>query len=259
MNYKGYIIFTLLVLCVHASSLNAQSQTNNFIAHSHNDYEQPIPLHTALSHGFSSLEVDIWIHEGQLVVCHDKEELSTAPSLLESYLEPLIASLNKIDRRLYLLVDIKDPDYQTCIDLLKQELSPYKEYLINRQNKKGQLQILLSGDLPISRAFIDSLADYLFLDGRVAHIDEKILSETIPWISINFRDVCKWYGKQRPTKNELNQIINFIEKVHAQNMKVRFWNIPSTTLAWHTLIAIGVDIINVDDLEGFHKATSFIK
>ena len=40
-------------------------------AHAHNDYEHPRPLLDALDHGFTSVEADVWLVDGELLVAHD--------------------------------------------------------------------------------------------------------------------------------------------------------------------------------------------
>src|SRR5688500_17684262 len=46
-------------------------------AHAHNDYEHERPLYDALDHGFKSVEADIWLIDGELVVSHDDPRLPT--------------------------------------------------------------------------------------------------------------------------------------------------------------------------------------
>ena len=40
-------------------------------AHAHNDYEHTRPLQDALDHGFTSVEADVWLVDGELRVVHD--------------------------------------------------------------------------------------------------------------------------------------------------------------------------------------------
>src|SRR4051812_2888640 len=39
-------------------------------AHAHNDYEHRRPLFDALARGFSSVEADVWLSRGKLLVAH---------------------------------------------------------------------------------------------------------------------------------------------------------------------------------------------
>jgi hypothetical protein len=43
-------------------------------AHAHNDYERDEPLSDALAQGFSSVEADVWLVDGKLLVAHDLEQ-----------------------------------------------------------------------------------------------------------------------------------------------------------------------------------------
>src|SRR5437868_14769766 len=58
-------------------------------AHAHNDYEHARPLFDALDHGFCSVEADIWLVDGQLLIGHDRKDLKPGRTLESLYLDPL--------------------------------------------------------------------------------------------------------------------------------------------------------------------------
>src|SRR5918996_24410 len=58
-------------------------------AHAHNDYEHERPLLDALDHGFTSVEADIYLVDGELRVGHDPEDLRPGRTLQSLYLDPL--------------------------------------------------------------------------------------------------------------------------------------------------------------------------
>ena len=60
-------------------------------AHAHNDYEHDRPLFDALEHGFTSVEADVWLVDGELLVAHDREYVQPGVTLesLYLYLDPL--------------------------------------------------------------------------------------------------------------------------------------------------------------------------
>ena len=71
-------VCSLVALSLLSSPVHAQvpdkptvSVTPLANAHSHNDYEHDRPLLDALDHGFKSIEADIFLFEGQLLVTHD--------------------------------------------------------------------------------------------------------------------------------------------------------------------------------------------
>ena len=58
-------------------------------AHAHNDYEHDRPLFDALEHGFTSVEADVWLVDGELLVAHDREDVQPGVTLESLYLDPL--------------------------------------------------------------------------------------------------------------------------------------------------------------------------
>src|SRR5688572_5057751 len=82
-------------------------------AHAHNDYEHTRPLLDALSHGFTSVEADVYLVDGKLVVAHDREDVRPERTLERLYLDPLhqfAAGKKSIFERggtLTLLIDFK--------------------------------------------------------------------------------------------------------------------------------------------------------
>src|SRR5512138_1200419 len=60
-------------------------------AHAHNDYEHARPLLDALEHGFCSVEADVWLIDGQLLVAHDLKDVKPERTLQALYLDPLRA------------------------------------------------------------------------------------------------------------------------------------------------------------------------
>lgn len=70
-------------------------------AHAHNDYEHDRTLLDALAHGFTSVEADVWLVEGELRVAHDAWELADAPTLEGTYLDPPSELVSPNGKQLY--------------------------------------------------------------------------------------------------------------------------------------------------------------
>ena len=58
-------------------------------AHAHNDYEHDRPLLDALDHGFTSVEADIYLVDGALLVAHNRRDVKPERTLEKLYLDPL--------------------------------------------------------------------------------------------------------------------------------------------------------------------------
>jgi hypothetical protein len=41
-------------------------------AHAHNDFQHERPLFDALAHGFTSVEADVWLVNGELLIGHER-------------------------------------------------------------------------------------------------------------------------------------------------------------------------------------------
>src|SRR4026209_1670723 len=83
-------------------------------AHAHNDYEHAQPLWDALRQGFCSVEADIYLENGALLVGHDLKDVKPERTLRKLYLEPLRELTGRNNGRIYpngpsvtLLIDIK--------------------------------------------------------------------------------------------------------------------------------------------------------
>ena len=70
-------------------------------AHAHNDYEHQHPLLDALDQGFCSVEADIYLVEGQLLVAHNRKDVKPERTLQALYLDPLRERAKRNGGRIY--------------------------------------------------------------------------------------------------------------------------------------------------------------
>src|SRR5579883_636054 len=95
-------------------------------AHAHNDYEHKRPLFEALENGFCSVEADVFLVDGKLLVGHTRSSLRPERTLESLYLDPLRERAKANGGKIYpggptvfLLVDVKTSGKETCAALLK--------------------------------------------------------------------------------------------------------------------------------------------
>src|SRR5438034_4524920 len=69
--------------------------------HAHNDYEHKRPLFDALDNGFCSVEADIYLVNGQLLVAHERFQAKPEKTLQSLYLDPLRERVKKNGGRVY--------------------------------------------------------------------------------------------------------------------------------------------------------------
>ncbi|MFY8046140.1 MAG: hypothetical protein ACOVOS_06190, partial [Chitinophagaceae bacterium] len=59
------------------------------LSHAHNDYQHQQPFDGAYQAGFSSIEVDVHLRNGKLLVGHDAKDLNESRTLATLYLDKI--------------------------------------------------------------------------------------------------------------------------------------------------------------------------
>lgn len=244
------ILFILILNC----SYGFGQQGKNTIAHAHNDYEQSTPLHTALNLGYESIEIDILLHNGQLVVTHNAFNLSSKPTIDKLYFQPLRDIPNTTHSIRWILVDFKKYSKATLNqlhDLVLQYANLFQSR-IDPENGES-IKIILSGNIPRAEITNQSKYEYFFLDGRIEDLDLGHSLKYTPLISSNITAFTSWYRNHCLKEKELKEVSDLLSRIHEQGIKFRFWNTEDNTIIWDQLLDLGVDVISVDDLDKFHK------
>lgn len=245
-----YVSIRIFLCCffLFLTYQTAQSQTPLPNAFAHNDYEHERPLVEALQQGFTNVEADIHLVDGELYVSHDRPKSNT-PLLKDLYLKPLQQILKKNQGRIYpdwngtflLMIDIKTEASRTY-QVLKEQLKQFPELLNNPYFK-----IFISGNRPFEEIRNEALR-YVGIDGRPEDLGKDYSYNFMPVISDRFSAVCNWDGKGEIPASEWQKIKNLADKVHLEGKKLRFWAIPDQANVWNTLLKAGVDFINTDKL-----------
>lgn len=142
--------------------------------HAHNDYEHARPLADALAHGFTSIEADIWMRDGELLIGHDEADLDPSRTLRSLYLDPLRAAVAGRDASdpLLLLIDIKT-DGPATYAALDEVLSDYADVLTRVEDGQvipGPVMAVVSGNRPGDEMLADP-SRYAFYDGRLSDLE----------------------------------------------------------------------------------------
>ena len=227
-------------------------------AHAHNDYEHERPLLDALDNGFCSVEADIWLIAGELLVAHDRDKATPGNTLQKLYLDPLLERARANGGRVYkdgpevlLLVDIKSGAEETYT-ALRGALERYAEMLTSFTNDgtitKRAVRVIVSGNRP--RVMMEAEAVHLAAyDGRPEDLGGGASSAFIPLVSQSWTPLFRWRGRETPMPDdERAKLESMVKRAHAEGRKVRFWAIPHDEALWDALYGAGVDLINADNL-----------
>ncbi|HYG33938.1 MAG TPA: phosphatidylinositol-specific phospholipase C/glycerophosphodiester phosphodiesterase family protein [Clostridia bacterium] len=230
-------------------------------AHAHNDYLHKRPLLDALDHGFCSVEADIHLADGQLLVAHDRGEMKPGRTLQALYLEPLRARVKQNGGKVYpngpeftLLIDIKG-DWETTYPVLREVLKQYADMLSSYQAGKKETRavaVVISGNR--SKAmFADESVRYAALDGNLDDLNAGEPADLMPWISTNWERSFRWRGSGDLSGPEKIKLRDLVTQAHQHGQRLRFWGAPDEPKFWKEMLANGVDLINSDDLPGLEK------
>ncbi|WNV75623.1 phosphatidylinositol-specific phospholipase C/glycerophosphodiester phosphodiesterase family protein [Geodermatophilus sp. DSM 44513] len=233
-------------------------------AHAHNDYEHDRPLLDALEHGFTSVEADVWLVDGELRVAHDLVDASPGVTLESLYLQPLAervaANRGSVypgwDGSLQLLVDVKSEAAATyaAIDAQLREYAVLMTRWTDGREKERAVTAVISGnrDLPAMAAQRTRFAGY---DGRLADLGSGLPATLVPLVSDNWTRHFTWLGIGPMPEAERARLREIVAEAHAEGYRVRFWATPDLPgpqrdALWGELVAADVDHLNTDDLPG---------
>ncbi|MCX4966540.1 phosphatidylinositol-specific phospholipase C/glycerophosphodiester phosphodiesterase family protein [Streptomyces sp. NBC_00654] len=237
-------------------------------AHAHNDYLHPRPLHDALEHGFTSVEADVFLVDGELLVAHEATDLDPARTLASLYLDPLLArvranhgSVHPGDRRpVQLLIDIKADGVAAYLELDRQ-LRRYRRMLTRYSHgriRTGAVTPVISGDRAARAPMEAQRTRYAFYDGRPEDLGTAATASLIPLISGNWTQSFGWPGTGPFPAAERQRLAALVNTAHRGGQRVRFWATPDLAgperdAVWTELLAAGVDHLNTDDLAGLER------
>lgn len=258
------VIAALLCACsaISAARSFAEERQDKVVplakAHAHNDYLHARPLLDALDHGFTSVEADIYLVDGKLLVAHEPKELRAERTLAALYLDPLKerARRNKgwifdSGRQFTLMIDIKTEAASTFAALHK-ELANYGDLLTTVRD--GILQhkavlVVISGNRAFEKIAAEKLR-YAGIDGRLTDLESTEPAHLLPMISDNWTKHFRWNGEGSMPAEEREKLRRIATQTHVHGRRLRFWATPDKPAVWNELNAAGVDLINTDDLDG---------
>lgn len=216
--------------------------------HGHNDYQKHPPLFRALNWSIPSVEADLYLHKGRLVVSHLSLFLHRKPTFEALYLKPL-ALLFAADQSshylpwLRLMIDIKS-EPQATVDSLRSLLRRYPA-LTARQGQS--LTIFLSG-----RARRTHLlpSDTLFW-GLDDPIPALFNGQLIPdhWTrqaSMSYREFKRLFLKPYSPSRRDSMVRELTAWFAARNIPVRLYGAGNRLRRWNRLVQWGFTVINVD-------------
>jgi hypothetical protein len=231
-------------------------------AHAHNDYEHSRPLFDALSHGFCSVEADIFVTpEKALLVGHNKADLKPERTLQKLYLDPLRQRIKQQGGSVFkdnngkpvpftLLIDIKT-DAASTYPVLHEILSQYADIFTEVRDGKvteRAITAILSGSRPSLNDLAQQSPRYAGYDGRLSDLNSDVPAHLMPWISDNWALKFGWNGATTMPTKDREKLDKVVQQAHSKGRKLRFWATPEKEAFWQMQLDSRIDVINTDRL-----------
>ena len=256
----------IAIACMSFVAIRADAQSPLDHAHAHNDYNHARPLLDALDRGYGSVEVDIHLVDGALLVAHARDSVRADRTLESLYLAPLRAwivarggSVHAGRPPLTLLIDVKSQAESTWV-ALEPLLQRYDDVISSWHGDSMTTRpviAVISGERPL--VTLSAQRDrWAGLDGRLADLDavHSPPAAVMPLVSDDWKKITSWRGRGAPPQSVRRRLASAVARAHAQGRRLRFWNTPDVPVVWRLLVRSGVDLIGADDLDALRRSLS---
>lgn len=239
-------------ICLTAMTLTASAQAPVLI-HSHNDYTRNVPFWQAYAQNVYSIEADVFLKDGTLLVGHEMEDLSPDMTFEALYYTPAVTMFDRNGGKPY----ANGQPLQLMVEL-KSETAPAMEALIALLSRRpdvfdpsvnpAAIRITITGNVPAPEDFC-KYPEYISFDGIIDadYTPEQLARVSV--ISTNFGAYSIWNGKGSLIIKEAEVVRALIDKVHKMGKPIRFWNAPEGTTPYYTFYNMGIDYFNTDHPE----------
>ncbi|MDB6025308.1 MAG: hypothetical protein JWM68_1531 [Verrucomicrobiales bacterium] len=261
-------ISLLLLFSVVVLAASAEPFVPNRRAHAHNDYEHSRPLADALDQGFCSVEADVYLVDGKLLVAHNRKDCRPERTLESLYLEPLQKRVRQnggvfpgvVGFCLWLDVKVdsaktkgdeaknKEESENTCkrINELLEQYSGMLTQFSERQVKTNAVTVILTGS---HSEMSPKGMQYVCYDSTSAKAVSEPPQKFSLALSENWTHLFTWRGDGKMPALEKDRLRDLIAEAHAHGKRVRFWATPEKVPVWNELLAADVDWIGTDHLK----------
>lgn len=221
----------------------------NILIHSHNDYAQKRPFWGAYEAGADSIEADVFLVDGELIVAHSRRNLKPENTLRRLYLEPLREVFKKNGGRarangkpLQLLVDLKNgkPAFDALVALIEGE--GFRDIFDICKNPAA-VRLTITGD----NAAIDFSTSPAFVFFDVPS-NRKLDAEQYKrvWLVSDYARIHTKWRSGEMKEGDKRKIREVAAQAHDKGVLFRLWGFPDNPDAWRLSLELGLDYINTD-------------
>lgn len=226
-------------------------------AYSHNDYANAQPLMHALSTGYSGVEVDVFLVDGELRVGHDRPRAAVSGTLEGLYLAPLAAlvarcgRLTSLHSRPFLLaLEIKEQS-QLSHDSVVRLLERY-DFLpdIRWGQENAPIEVIMVGWYPTAPASSVTRHAPVKRQRRISGYGDTLVTDPQGRVGLISIDYGKTIGRRWRSAAGRRRWLRTLAaaKRNAGGRALRVHNVPVDSSVYVDLLAAGVDLIGTKQL-----------
>lgn len=257
---NNLILILLLILGYSFNILNSDETTIKLAGHSHNDYYQERPLFSALDNYMKGIEIDVFYENDTFFVAHSKDEINQNNTIENLYLNPLTKIVNQNNGYIYpnqtsvfyIFIDIKE-NGKVVIPKLNQKILSFYKKIKELEKFKFLVRFVVTGDNDYQSVI--NTKGVLSIDGNPNDIlrESENNNDIMPIISDNIANWIKAKNINEVSKAEIENLKQFIKKVHNSGKLVRFWGYKDEVKIWELMTSLNVDLINNDNPKQFRN------
>jgi hypothetical protein len=217
----------------------------------------PRSLADALHHGVTSVEVGVWLVDGELRVGRDRADTRRGATLQALCLDPLVARVAALGGSVHpgwtgslqLLVDVRT-DGSATHAALEDLLRRYPRLVTHWTGgvvRRRPVTVVVTGNRP-PVALAARRLRFSALEGRLADLGTRFPPALVPVVSDDWSARFTWTGTGPMPAEEREDLHALAVTAHARGHRVRFRATPEGSAAvreavWGELLAAGVDHI----------------
>ena len=152
--------------------------------HAHNDYVHTRPLFEALENGFTSIEIDVYLHQGELKVAHLPFGLDKKKNIQQLYLDPIKKVIEQNGGNVYkgfvtpviFMIDFKtgsSETYNRLKEILKNYESMITVYKGDSVIHQRAINILITGNSPLNPVLKED-SSVVTIDGNINDMNNTL-------------------------------------------------------------------------------------
>lgn len=241
-------------------------------ANADDDHLRARPVADAYLQGATSLDVDVWLVDGEPRIGATAAQATAGRDLESVYLAPLeaLARMNRgailpgQTRPFQLVLDVRS-DARTTYAALHAVLRRHPQLLTswgtsspatstNATATPRAVSVVISGNRDLATMRTQTLR-YASHDLRPGEATLGLSAAIAPLVSADFTTLTTWRGETAIPATLRSRLKTFVDQAHQQGRRVRFFNTPDAPgpereRVWRALAEIGVDHIGADDVAG---------